>query len=256
MWHDMNDTVGILHQNHYGYHSANSHVCVQNTWLRCLTEAQDAYQRTNQPTTTEAPRTPSGPCPCCMPISPNEKKTHCDPERCGCCCCRRTRRKSLNQLMPPPPFFQFEQPKDTSRQPAATLDVPLPEEEQVTLIALPENDLTTSQWYLYVTAASWTDPAGDGKYRNDANVSEGRRLKLTVLTVEFTCSKQEHSACLRTGTQSEPDPDLNLNFGALLWFVRSSLASLPLGPMRYLQAPDRATLLYYWGLVARRSLKS
>jgi len=52
--------------------------------------------------------------------------------------------------MPPPPFFQFEQPKDTSRQPAATLDVPLPEEEQVTLIALPEmtslrpNDVDTS----------------------------------------------------------------------------------------------------------------
>jgi len=83
-----------------------------------------------------------------MPISPNEKKTHCDPERCGCCCCRRTRRKSLNQLMPPPPFFQFE-PKDTGRQPAATLDVPLAEaesrEEQcVTLTAAPENHVTTS----------------------------------------------------------------------------------------------------------------
>jgi len=50
--------------------------------------------------------------------------------------------------MPPPPFFQFE-PKDTGRQPAATLDVPLAEaesrEEQcVTLTAAPENHVTTS----------------------------------------------------------------------------------------------------------------
>jgi len=121
---------------------------LQNTWLRCLTEAQDAFHRTNQP--MEAVKTPPGPCPCCMPISPNEKKTHCDPERCGCCCCRRTRRKSLNQLMPPPPFFQFE-PKDTARQPIATLDVPLPEQRQedehvkdhVTLLTPPENHVTT-----------------------------------------------------------------------------------------------------------------
>jgi len=83
-----------------------------------------------------------------MPISPNEKKTHCDPERCGCCCCRRTRRKSLNQLMPPPPFFQFE-PKDVARQPTTTVEVPLPEplrhdEEHVTLLAPQENHVTPS----------------------------------------------------------------------------------------------------------------
>jgi len=49
--------------------------------------------------------------------------------------------------MPPPPFFQFEQ-RDTARQPAATVEVPLPEEsheeEKATLRERSENHVTTT----------------------------------------------------------------------------------------------------------------
>jgi len=163
---------------------------VQNTWLRCLTEAQDAFQRTNlQP--AEAPKTSTGPCPCCMPISPNEKKTHCDPERCGCCCCRRTRRKSLNQLMPPPPFFQFE-PKDTARQSVASVDVSLPEERH-------EEDQVT---FLTMTAV-WTDPELNHRFvKSELYYSDTTRLDGLVYDTENYLDRSGLSRCRSVRSKS------------------------------------------------------